>query len=326
MAVQVADEADRLRQSPLFICGVGRSGTSYLLALLNATSKLHLSFEGRMLKEGIALYARLKQPVTVESFSDFLDQLVAAESDTHGTRGNMPLITVVQANRRRLYATWLKHHSYAELMAEIYALAFGQPIWGDKLLRIEYVWSIIKMWPEARFIILYRDPRAVSASQKLKWGFGPRITAGYWNTHFNLSRHLCQEISDRVCLVHYEQLITRPHESLESLLQFASPGLSVETSRALEQHPPSGLSVSKWRQILSNAEIEKVEGLCYHGMVALGYQPEKAAGPMRLSKTGYLWDLLRLSKAQLKRPAAISRKRLWERLRIMLANAGNQKA
>lgn len=321
MMATADDFFDQYADQPVYISGVGRSGTSYLLTLLNAAPDIHLSFEGRMLKEGVFHHRRL-QPITDElTFYRLLDQLLQSESETNR---NKPLLTVVRTQRESLYAFWQVDPSYGALMREIYRRAFERRLWGDKLLRIEYAWSLLEVWQRAKFIILLRDPRAVAASQKLKWAYNTTITSGYWNTHLNLSTRLKREFPDQVLLVRYEQLVTTPHETLAEI--FAFIGIQMpDLADILSQHPPQTDGIKRWRTMLSDGEIRAVERNCYVGMQSVGYTHEFARAPGAFSRVSYVLNTIWWHRAYLLKPMLLLRKNALKRLWMMYNAAGSRR-
>ncbi|MBP7998847.1 MAG: sulfotransferase [Chloroflexi bacterium] len=302
--------------SPLFLCGMARSGTTYLLTLLNAAAPIHLTYESRMLKEGLALYEALPTQTTLPRFNRFLDELVTAEAENIR---NMALIATLRRHQSELYELWCGRVPYATWIHHVYTLAYPQkPLWGDKLIRAEYMNWLNPVWPEARLILLYRDPRAVAASQKIMWQTTPELVAGYWHTHLTLSQQLTTSLGNRVLPVVYETLVQEPLPTLQTILHFIQPGLEQAAAAILAAHPPQPASLHKWRHSLTPDEIRQIEGYCFTAMNQLGYTPEIATAPHSLTRTTYFWHLWRAFKGVLWRPRLIIRKRLWSRLRLML--------
>lgn len=304
-------------KAPVFIIGVGRSGTSYLLSLINSAPDVHLSFEGRMLKEGINLSSKYAPPLKREAFDQLMQTLITAESET--TR-NAPLIHAIQQYGDELYAQWTSEGDYARLMWRIYQLAFGQTIWGDKVLRVEYAPDILRIWPDARFIITLRDPRAVYQSQKAKWHHTVPLVAGYWNTHLRLSRQLQADYPQQVTLLQYENLVRDSATVLNRLFTYIDPSLAGRADAVLQKLPPQPASLDKWRNAITPDEQRLIEGYCYTGMVELGYTPQLAEHATPLSTWVYLRENISQYSKYLFKPQLLIRKNAFKRLRVMLRN------
>lgn len=101
-----------------------------------------------------------------------------------------------------------------------------------------HIKEILKLFPEARFIILYREPRSVAASilhANRTWGgyWAPKKAKGAaceWWRHSVRCRDVEQR-SDRGkrCVVRYEELKSNPTSKLVDLLEF----LGLERDEAL---------------------------------------------------------------------------------------------
>lgn len=299
---------------PVFICGIARSGTSYLRSLLNSSPDIHLSFEGRMLKEGIQHSKKIKNDPRAEDVGVFLDQLIVSESETNR---NKELIQVVEENREAL-TTFAMQHSYAEIMREIYGMAFQSRIWGDKLLRVEYAWPILKVWPDARFILLFRDPRAVASSQQQRRETPICVTAGYWNTHYKLCQKLAAEIPAQVITLKYEVLVQQFSESLGSLFHFLGLSGQVDVEWIKSQKPPQTDTLHKWKHLLPQSHIGPLEKWCHQGMCELEYEPLYGFEPQQMSRARYFWGLLRHHWRSGLNLGLVRRKRLLSRLKTMI--------
>ncbi|MBI5957144.1 MAG: sulfotransferase [Chloroflexi bacterium] len=298
---------------PVFITGADRSGNDYLRTLLSLSPSIHLSFESGIFREGWRLSKAL--PLTDRRSVDrLLDEMITAES---ATNRNMPLIQAIHDHRQHLRAVILCYQNYGILVREIYGLAFQKPVWGDKIPRIDYAPLLREIWPEARFIMMVRDPRAVAASQRINRGFSPRLAAGYWNTHFNTSVEFQRQFPDQICTVQYEQLVHEPQATLTALLRFV--GVPEQQAEAiLREKPPNTDSLAKWRQQLSEADVYHVERLTFAGMQKLGYVAEEAKSASGFSGWRYLLSVLWYYRHYLLQPSKLVRERAWYRLAHML--------
>ena len=136
---------------PFCIVGSARSGTTLLRLMLNAHRDVAVPPESRFITE----LQQTNDPVDVESF---LSKLAAHK---RFDAWDLPLDAVrneVEGERV----------PYAEAIAaayRAYARVHGKPRWGDKTPR--YVMNIpflAELFPDARFIHLYRDGRNVALS------------------------------------------------------------------------------------------------------------------------------------------------------------------
>ncbi|CAJ0569482.1 unnamed protein product, partial [Mesorhabditis spiculigera] len=84
-----------------------------------------------------------------------------------------------------------------------------------------------KLYPNAKFLLVVRDPRAVVHSilsrQLPVSGFITSDIEGcfrVWNSHMEKMIKQCKSVGDRCLLVHYESLVLTPREEMTDILEF----------------------------------------------------------------------------------------------------------
>ena len=106
---------------------------------------------------------------------------------------------------------------------EMYAEKVGKPRWGDKTpFYVRTMEVVQEVLPEARFIHLVRDGRAVALSIKDLW-FGPNTIeecAEFWVERIDEARENAKAI-DHYIEVRYEDLVRDPEPQLRRIAQFA---------------------------------------------------------------------------------------------------------
>jgi len=261
--------------SPVFIVGVGRSGTSLLQGMLNAHSN------------------------------------IAFPSETHFIRNYLSKGTTIEDVRRRLVEDeYLKHldldvekyieealdlhELYCSLM-QAYARKRGKEIVGDKDPKnIEYLKTIKTNFPYSVIIHIYRDPRAVVASRsKAQWSehkpLWQHILA--YKAQYSYLKRCASLLGDRLIEIRYENLLISPRVELEKFLH--KIGLDYE-DRMLSYYrnahelvkgaetawkenvfkPIQKQNAEKWRNDLSKRTIKRIEKALYPEMRELGYEPD----------------------------------------------------
>jgi hypothetical protein len=96
----------------------------------------------------------------------------------------------------------------------------------DKTPKYHFVANeILELFPDARVILLWRNPLAVVASLMSTWGGD----GGNWNLqHFRIDLfegiehlvELARTHADRLCAVRYEDLVAKPAETAEQLFEY----------------------------------------------------------------------------------------------------------
>lgn len=156
------------------------------------------------------------------------------------------------------------------------------------------------LFPDARFIHIVRDGRAVTASiTGLDWGpNNAYMAARHWAAR--LQEALSVEVAEgKNCLrLHFEDLVTRPTETLAQVCEYIDipfdeamrrggglvlPGFT-RGQHSLVGRPPQASRVDKWREKLSVAEVRDFENypLAHTLLARMGYQP-RFNKPPRLS-------------------------------------------
>ena len=155
-------KSEKPLRNPLFVLGYPRSGTTLLRALIGSHSKIRLLHEPELIRgirsAGIPISERIKR----ENYPQMLEQLQN-----------------VSVCRRHL--STLSEEKLAELInhpkdlssKEIYEFLLPKPedveVWGEKSLsNVFYIQELHKLYPNAIFVHIIRDPRAALLSHYRK--------------------------------------------------------------------------------------------------------------------------------------------------------------
>lgn len=180
-----------------------------------------------------------------------------------------------------------------------YASGQGKARWGDKTPA--YLWHLdepAEIWPDARFLVLVRDGRDVALSV-IPLPFGPNnvwAAARSWARAVRLGRDAERRYPGRVQALRYEDLVERPHEEVPQVCEFLGIGydpdmLAVErtdTGKVLEDQSGwftsiwAGINttaVGKWRRELTPRQQQVFERVAGRELAELGY--ETGAGRSR---------------------------------------------
>lgn len=203
-------------------------------------------------------------------------------------------------------ATLTPHNSYASIMNSIslaYATKQGKPTvtsWVDHTPEnISYAHNLLKIFPNAKFIHIVRDGRAVAASiMPLDWGPNSIIkTARWWMrmTAFGLAAE-ADLPSEQIMQVKYENLVLLPeqtirqvsdfleidyHEAMLDAVGFTPPSYTTRQHQLVGRKPNASMA-TRWREKLSARQIEIFENLTRDFLHHLGYTLEydlSAKGP-----------------------------------------------
>ena len=277
---------------PVFIVGMPRSGTTLLATMLNSHPRLAISPETHFLNYWVPQHAHLdvSTPAGFERFwSAFLSGDRFALLDVDRAR--------VEARIRQAGPT-----SFAVILAAMmqeYALKEGKARWGEKTPgHFPHVAVLLKWYPKARVIYMFRDPRAVAASLlKVDWADRfVHVSAARWAASVRLYESQWRR-DDRVCRVSYEELVCHTEETVsrvcdaigeqyvpEMLLRQSERDRPIRHSgKWAREHflaargPVTQDSIDKWKSDLSADQVAIIEHVARKEMVQAGYQPTTRA-------------------------------------------------
>jgi hypothetical protein len=189
----------------------------------------------------------------------------------------------------------------------MYAGVHGKPRWGDKRpAYANYIPMLFELFPDAQFIHVVRDPRAVVASL-MRIDFFPGDdeleagTAMYEATIRNVDRSARRLRPDQFLDVRYEDMVRDPAGALRRVCEFAGlrGGDAIDEMIAGERggkfregwhdrlaEPVTSVHVDSWREYLESREVALVEHALRRQMERFGYEPspglESAPDPAAL--------------------------------------------
>ncbi|MFG6096142.1 sulfotransferase [Leptothoe sp. ISB3NOV94-8A] len=273
-------------ESPIFIVGMPRSGTTLLTSMLSTHPRIAIAPETHYLCYWMRQYKNLKLS-SDQDFDIFWQTLSHSQRfsyfgiDANKTRER--ILAKGSPSHQHIFAGWL----------EEYANAINKPRWGEKTpLHYQHLHQLFTWFPNAQAIWMLRDPRAVAASlSKVPWASNYiHIHAEQWHESLrNFERNWQRD--SRVMLLRYEKLIQQPEQSLTTLCQFLGETYALEmlTARSEVNHPLinrqgwavqhlqsvlepiSTNAIHKWQRELANHQIEIIDVLTFPNAANYGY-------------------------------------------------------
>jgi hypothetical protein len=283
------------RQPIFFITGASRSGTTLLSFVLRNHSAVfglkELQYFGQAWdpREGRRSFSR----------NEAIDN--AAEMLARQEQG--PLIHVAGPSHRREAAEIVASLGPAgtdpvELFAAVtqrLAIAGGKSIACEQTPRyIFYARALLDLYPAAHVIHMVRDPRAVMASQKMRWqrrrlartssrvphyeslrvwvNYHPFTIARLWSRSTAAAQAM--ESHPRVTLVRFEDLVREPETTVRRICErigigFEPAMLDVGQVNSSHQSAVGGMrrglnsdAIGKWQGVLTPSEVAITESYC----------------------------------------------------------------
>lgn len=178
--------------------------------------------------------------------------------------------------------------------------------WKDPMLT-PHIFELAASYPDAKFIVLVRDPRAVVASYiDNAWGLGTNAYTGAlrWKNEVAHQLTLLNIFPNRCLLLKYEALINNTAEWLESIVHFIGVEysdsmlsyhekpleFSQNASNVNTRKPVNQDSIDKWKRTLSQRQIGTINSVCKGLMQRLNFshEIEVTHQPKQFEKYGYL--------------------------------------
>jgi hypothetical protein len=282
----------------VFIVGCARSGTTLLLRIVDAHSRIAVTPELDWLTDSFRGESWLDPAGRVTP------ELVAALAGHRRLRQ----LQCTRADFEGLLPSGepLPYAAFLERLFALHGRNTGKPLVGNKTP--PYVFRIPVLhdrWPRAKFVHLIRDGRDVALSvrdwnhadrtvgKNAAWAEDPvTTTALWWRRKVRSGREGGRSLGpDLYCEVRYEELVRRPAEECarlcaflgvpyeEAMLRFHEgrtrndPGLD-----AKEAWRPITPGLRDWRSQMPPGDVERFEAAAGDLLDELGYPPASIAG------------------------------------------------
>ncbi|MEM8486128.1 MAG: sulfotransferase [Bacteroidota bacterium] len=279
--------------APFFIVGASRSGTTMMRLLLNAHSQIGVPKEMAYF-ERCAIAGDLdtwQQPRFKKgSYEDFVRAYLKKKSVALEGLDTEQIAQDILTETPRLDVPIRK-------ALDAWAVKEGKTVWGEKTPKnLFYVDYIHKMMPDARFIYIIRDPRAVvnSMNRFARFVDDSVLNAYNWLQAATYGYNLFESSlpAEKKLVIKYEQLVSDVESTARTICSFLDEPFEEEMlafyrkSRG-DLHPNanelggvgtltkpiSTVSVEKWRKQLKPRDITLVEAVCADAMATHGYVP-----------------------------------------------------
>lgn len=278
--------------SPIFIVGANRSGTTLLRLILNAHSNIGIPEEivyfGSTMA-GVPIEQWKAPQVSDARWTEFVSAFIDDKcSVLEGIDLDRVKQEIVQSGKKDfsypyslVLETWAKHHQKKR--------------WGEKTPgNLFYADVLLEMYPDARFIHLVRDPRA-GVSSMMKTDFFPddiAFNAMSRRKYMRKGRGILDASvpAEQRLMLRYEDIVTSPETTIRAICHFlgeqfepAMLSFYKDSSRYMKEaastsfnkaatKPISAEMLDKWKKHLTSGQVAMVEAICNKEIKEFGYK------------------------------------------------------
>ena len=275
---------------PFFIVGCPRSGTTLLQRMLDAHPSVAVAPETFFIRRFWRRRATYGDIQHDTAFEQLLHDIMAMpEFDEMGL--DAEAFAAAAQYVERSYAALFR------LVLQQFAEQRGAPRAGEKTPNhVLYLPTLHDFFPEARFIHLVRDPRAVVNSwQSVPWSSGRAWRdAEIWVEYVAAGRAAQPLIGDALLAVHFEDLVRNPNDQLRrvcdhlaidfdpAMLAFHertpnAVNIAREPWKENVTQPVDPATADRWRTRLGARAKVEAEAVAAEEMRHWGYAPEVPA-------------------------------------------------
>jgi hypothetical protein len=313
---------DRKSQSPIFVIGNSRSGTTLMARILNKHSEIYFMNETHFyddqwkLRTNFDVYAKkdllraINQMLTIQK----KDYYRKSEYEEYPEEAEEVYRNYLDKNRR-------DYSSFILAFMEVEARRQNKTIPGDQTPRHAFaIEGLIELFNDSKFVHMVRDPRAIMLSQKNKWkaavrknqpkfeiwrtrtNYHPITMSILWNKVIDEVAKAQGKYGERVIkTVIFEELTGRPQEVVRDVcnflgIEYSENMLDVDVSMSSNAEKGGrGIDkdiANKWVEGLSPTEVFIVEKICGTRMMKQGYTfSNKKPNYVKLAFLSVYWPI-----------------------------------
>jgi hypothetical protein len=291
---------------PVFIGGCDRSGTTMLGSVIGAHGRCLCVPEAQFIVSALRKLGLYNKPVIEPG--QVLEFIKRHERFRH-----WELDLEVASDKFRDCTAF---GDLVKRIIRLYGVRASKPdpvIWVDHTpSNVKFVTTLLELYPEAKFIHLVRDGRAVAASvMPLDWGPNIITKAAHWwleRVSFGMAAESCY--SGKVLRVGYEDLVSDTAGTMKRVCSFLGIDYDSQMEKAdgfivppyiARQHslvgkPPDKSRLDAWKRQLTPRQVEIFEYYSGDMLSYLGYEYQygiSARAPGKKEKLSFIWQEMR---------------------------------
>jgi hypothetical protein len=279
-----------MSNSPIFVVGVPRSGTTLLRYVLNSTDRIHIPPESGFIPRFFG--RRPLASIRRHRAQHILDVIFDEYGFASQWQSDRPSAETLIGDQPNVTPSWLLDALYRE-----YAAQFGAVRWGDKTPAYTNHMALLGgIFPDAKFVHVIRDVRDVVISTLEAWSSRRRhidvyYAARNWSDRVGRARTEGRRLGvDRYFEVRYERLVADAEPVIRATCEFldepfVSEMLQPEViarqqlppgSHEGVRHPITAARAGRWRGDLAPQDLRLVEQVAGPALTSFGYEASDA--------------------------------------------------
>ncbi len=299
------------QNGPIFIVGVGRSGTTLIRLMLHSHPRIAIPYESHFITKYAADLHHYGDLAKGENLRNLVQDVLAEDLLTQWDH-EFDLDRIVNGVEEP------NINAVIRAIYSDYCNAKGKTRWGDKSDYLSHMNVINDIFPNSQFIHCIRDGRDVANSvMKLPWGPNDLIQAAeWWSYSVRLGRAMGSMLpAKRYLEVRYEDLVQNTAAELRRICEFLGEDYSdsmldyyKSSSAAIPsgrkgQHqnvgsPPKASRVCAWKKEMSSVDVAIFDRYAAAQLAAVGYEVNTPrVGKLRLEARRARIFLSRLLKS-----------------------------
>ena len=137
--------------------------------------------------------------------------------------------------------------------------------------------SILRIWPDAKFIHIVRDPRGVALSAKaFEWGTAVYFGISRWAELMDEWDRVTAPIApERLLEIRFEDLVTDHETVLGQVCEFLGHNYTDEMlsyAAETDYELPIAAKATEWKSLITDREMQEIEARVGDRLVAKGYE------------------------------------------------------
>lgn len=138
--------------------------------------------------------------------------------------------------------------------------------------------AILRIWPDARFIHIVRDPRGVALSAKtFEWGYAVYFGVARWADLMDEWDRVTAPLApERLMEIRFEDLVTDHERVLTDVCRFMGHEYSAEMLSYADETDyelPIAAKATEWEALITNREMQEIEARVGDRLSARGFEP-----------------------------------------------------